>query len=135
MVEAADALLVGGGDALYLAYWMRQSGLARLLPSLSQTVYVGLSAGSMVMAPRIGEEFVGWRPPEGGDKALGLVDFAIFPHVDHVELPENTMAHAEQWAAALDAPAYAINDQTAIKVVDGAIEIITEGHWRKLKGE
>ena len=75
---------------------MRQSGLADLLPSLNDTVYAGLSAGSMVMTPRIGEDFVYWRPPAGGDDALGFVDFSIFPHVDHVDLPENTMANAEK---------------------------------------
>ena len=63
MVQKTDVLLVGGGDALYLCYWMRQSGLADLLPSLSETVYVGVSAGSMVMTPSIGEDFVFWRPP------------------------------------------------------------------------
>ena len=93
--KEADALLVGGGDPLYLCYWMRQSGLADLLPSLRQTVYVGLSAGSLVMAPSIGEDFVRWKPPTGGDETLGLVEFSMFPHLDHEELPENTMANAE----------------------------------------
>src|SRR6476620_10015758 len=67
MLQETDALLVGGGDPLYLCYWMRQSGLADLLPSL-RAVYVGLSAGSMVMAPNIGEDFVRWTPPTGGDE-------------------------------------------------------------------
>jgi len=99
-VQETDVLLVNGGDPLYLNWWMRQSGLAELLPSLrSETVYVGLSAGSMVMAPNIGEDFVRWRPPTGGDETLGLVDFAMFPHLDHEDLPENTMADAEKWAA------------------------------------
>src|SRR3712207_346567 len=118
MVQESDVLLVNGGDPLYLYYWMRQSGLADLLPSL-RAVYVGLSAGSMVMAPNIGEYFVGWKPPTGGDETLGLVDFAMFPHLDHPDLPYNTMAHAERWAADMAAPAYAMDDQTAIKVVDG----------------
>jgi dipeptidase E len=130
LVRETDALLVGGGDALYLNHWLRQSGLADLLPSLRDTVWIGLSAGSMVMTPRIGEDFVFWRPPAGGDEALGFVDFSIFPHVDHEDLPENTMAEAERWAAGLPNPAYAIDDQTAIKVTDGTVELITEGHWR-----
>lgn len=129
LVQKTDVLLVAGGDALYLCHWMRQSGLADLLPSL-HTVYVGLSAGSMVMAPNIGEFFVGWTPPTGGDEALGLVDFAIFPHLDHEMLPENTMSAAERWAAGMQGPAYAIDDQTAIKVTDGAVEVVTEGHWK-----
>ena len=117
---------------LYLCYWMRQSGLADLLPSLRhEAVYVGLSAGSMVMAPNIGEDFVGWKPPTGGDRALGLVDFAMFPHLDHEDLPDNSMANAEKWAAGMPVPAYAIDDETALKVVDGAVEVVSEGHWKR----
>jgi dipeptidase E len=127
-LEEADVLLANGGDSLYLAHHMQESGLADLVLSLS-AVWVGLSAGSMVMTPRIGEDFKVWNPPGGGDKALGIVDFSIFPHVDHPDLPENTMAAAEQWAAGLSNPAYAIDDDTAIKVVDGAVEIVSEGHW------
>jgi dipeptidase E len=130
-VREADVLLVNGGDALYLSHWMRESGLADLLPSLPDTVWVGLSAGSMVMTPRIGEDFVGWEPPGGGDHALGVVDFSIFPHVDHPELPDNTMDAAERWAAGIGGPAYAIDDATAIRVVDGAVDVVSEGHWRR----
>jgi dipeptidase E len=129
-VRGADVLLVNGGDALYLCHWMRQSGLAELLPSLD-AVWVGLSAGSMVMTPNIGEEFVGWRPPTGGDRTLGLVNFSIFPHLDHPDLPENTMADAERWAGGMPVPGYAIDDQTAIKVTDGVVEVVSEGHWKR----
>jgi dipeptidase E len=129
LVEQTDVLLANGGDSLYLAHHMVASGLADLLPSLS-AVWVGLSAGSMVMTPRIGEDFKVWNPPDGGDSALGIVDFSIFPHVDHPILPENTMDAAEQWAAGLPNPAYAIDDDTAIKVTDGTVEVITEGHWK-----
>ena len=128
--DAADVLLVNGGDALYLCHWMRQSGLADLLPSLRETVWVGLSAGSMVMTPRIGEDFVGWKSPTGNDSTLGIVDFSIFPHLDHEDLPENTMADAEKWAAGMPLPCYAIDDQSAIQVVDGAVEVISEGNWK-----
>lgn len=128
-LSETDVLLVNGGDPLYLCYWMWQSGLADLLPSL-RAVYVGLSAGSMVMTPRIGEDFVGWKPPTGGDETLGIVNFSIFPHLDHEMLPENTMAHAETWAARMPMPCYAIDDETAIKVADGAVEVVSEGHWK-----
>jgi dipeptidase E len=129
-VREADVLLVNGGDPLYLCHWMRESGLADLLPSLPETVWVGLSAGSLVMTPRIGEDFVNWQPPSGGDETLGVVDFSIFPHLDHELLPENTMADAERWAAGIPGPAYAIDDETAIKVHDGNVDVISEGHWR-----
>jgi dipeptidase E len=129
-VLETDVLLVNGGDALYLCYWMRQSGLADLLPSLHDMVWVGFSAGSMVMTPRIGEDFVGWKPPSGGDETLGVVDFSIFPHLDQPALPENTMADAERWAAGMSVACYAIDDETAIKVVDGTAEVVSEGHWK-----
>jgi dipeptidase E len=129
LVQETDVLLVNGGDPLYLSYWMRQSGLADLLPSL-RAVYVGLSAGSLVMTPRIGEDFVRWKPPTGGDSTLGLVDFSIFPHVDHEEMPDNSMANAEAWATGIPGPAYAIDDETAIQVTDGTVEVVSEGHWK-----
>jgi dipeptidase E len=130
-VREADVLLVNGGDALYLCHWMRQSGLADLLPSLRKTVWVGLSAGSMVMTPRIGEDFVGWKPPTGSDNTLGIVDFSICPHlVDHENLPGNPREVAESWAAGIAGPAYAIDDETAIQVTDGTVEVVSEGHWR-----
>lgn len=129
-LRETDVLLVAGGDALYLAHWMRQSGLADLLPSLRDMVYVGVSAGSMVMTPAVGEEFINWTPPSGGDRALGMVDFSIFPHLDYPTFPENSMANAETWADRMPGPGYAIDDETAVHVTDGAVEVISEGHWR-----
>jgi len=130
VVQESDVLLVNGGDPLYLCYWMRQSGFADLLPSL-RAVYVGLSAGSVVMAPNIGENFVTWRPPNGGgDTTLGMVGFSMFPHLDHEDLPQNTMADAERWAAGMQVPAYAIDDETAIKVTDDTVEVVSEGQWK-----
>jgi dipeptidase E len=129
LVRDSDVLLVDGGDAAYLCHWMRASGLADLLPTLHDTVWVSVSAGSMVMTPRVGGEFVTWESPSG-DRTLGVVDFSIFPHLEHPDMPANTMAAAERWAAALGGPAYAIDDETAIRVVDGAVEVVSEGNWR-----
>jgi dipeptidase E len=134
-VRSADILLVNGGDAVFLAYWMRQSGLAALLPSLGDKVWMGLSAGSMAMTPRVGDAFVEMQPSiTGDDKGLGLVDFSIFPHLDFPDFPENSMACAERWAAELGNPSYAIDDQTAIQVVGGAVKVISEGNWRYFGG-
>lgn len=133
LVRETDALLVAGGDVLYLCHWMRESGLADLLPSLDETVWVGLSAGSMVMTPEVGDDFIQWRPPSGDDSTLGLVDFSICPHLVPDGGPGNTMAEAEEWASTIAGPAYAIDDQTAITVLDGAVEVVSEGHWKQLK--
>lgn len=132
LVRETDALLAAGGDVLYLCYWMRQSGLADLLSSLTKTVWVGLSAGSMVMTPEVGADFMQWRPPSGDDSTLGLVDFSICPHLAPDGMPGNSMAEAKAWAGSISAPAYVIDDQTAISVVDGVVEVVSEGHWTRL---
>ena len=135
-VQETDALLVWGGDPLYLSQWMRQSGLADLLPELRETVYVGVSAGSMAASATFGETYR--DPPRGGGEALtsedivfatpqgeisrilvtaqgvGLVDFALIPHLDHEDHPDASLANAEQWAARVPVPTYAIDDETAI---------------------
>ncbi len=159
-VQETDALLVWGGDPLYLSHWMRQSGLANLLPSLPrESVYVGVSAGSMAAAatfsetypdpPRIargsGEvlisEDIVFATPEGDisrllvtARGVGLVDFALIPHLDHADHPDASLANAETWAARLQVqapvPTYAIDDQTAIRVVDGAVAVVSEGRWK-----
>src|SRR5512139_881779 len=122
-VREADALLVFGGDVFYLCRWMRESGLAALLPSLSQTVYVGVSAGSMVTAPVFGETYDDPHTPFVIDKGLGLVDFALLPHLDHTDHPESSMPKVERMAAEVPVPTYAIDDQTAIQVVGGTVEV------------
>lgn len=128
-VRGADALLVDGGDATYLRHWIVQSGLADLLPSLQDTVWVGVSAGSMVMTPRIGSWFVEWdHAPD--DRALGLVDFSIFPHLD--VFPTNTMEAAERWFATMPGSAYVLDDQSAVVVDGGRIGVVSEGRWRLL---
>jgi dipeptidase E len=135
LVRETDALLVWGGHVMYLCYWMRQSGLADLLPSLSDLVYVGVSAGSIVMTPYNGDvEFNLQTIPEGsdatreGDRALGFVDFTVRVHVDREGF--ESMAEVEKWAAGIPVPTYAIDDETAIRVIDGSPEVVSEGNWK-----
>lgn len=132
VVREADALLVAGGDVLYLCHWLRESGLVDLLPELADTVWVGLSAGSMVLTPEVGEDFVQWRPPSGDLSTLGLVDFSICPHLAPDGEPGNSLAEAEEWAHTISTPAYAIDDQTAITVVSGQVGFVSEGTWTAL---
>jgi dipeptidase E len=153
-LKETDALLVWGGDPLYLCHWLRQSGLAALLPSLRRDmVYVGVSAGSMATAATFAETYR--APPKGrvapltseaivfttpqGDiertlmtaHGVGLVDFALIPHLDNPDHPDASLANAEKWAAKIPVPTYAIDDQSAVKVTDGAIEVVSEGHWQR----
>jgi dipeptidase E len=153
-VQETDALLVGGGDVLYLRYWMRESGLAGLFASLRrEMVYVGVSAGSLVATSHIGDTYIGRKPPSGSDiksedivlaspqgelsnvvfvsaPGMGLVDFSLFAHLDHERFPENSLANLERLAARMPVPTYAIDDQTAIKVTHGTVEVVSEGHWK-----
>ncbi len=129
-LQETDVLLVGGGDCQYLSYWMQQSGLADLLPSLlDRMVYAGVSAGSMIMT-RFGTTYGGHTLPADTDKSLGLVDIALHPHLNHEWFPENSLANLEKLAATLSVPSYAIDDQSALKVVDHKVEVISEGNWK-----
>lgn len=137
-VENADVLLVWGGDVLYLTYWMRQSGLADLLPRLDRTVYVGVSAGSIAVTPyNCDAEWDLQFMPDGSDmgvgaeRALGLVDFTLYPHLDHPDMPDTTLENIGKWAAGIPVPTYALDDQSAITVVDGVHEVVSEGKWRR----
>jgi dipeptidase E len=130
-VREADVLLVDGGDATYLSDRMRESGLLALLPSLTDTVWVGVSAGSMVMAPRVGSAFIE-RAGVTDDRTLGLVNFSIFPHLNYPGWDENTLAEAEKWAADIGGPAYALDDASAISVVDAVVTVVSEGEWVQL---
>ena len=130
-VQETDALLVNGGDVLYLCRWMRESGLADLLPSLRETVYVGVSAGSMVTAPVFGETYDDPHTPFVIALGLGLVDFAVLPHLDHEDHPESSTANVERMAAEVPVPTYGIDDETAIRVTEGAVEVVSEGRWKR----
>jgi dipeptidase E len=152
-VEEADALLVWGGDPVYLSYWMRESGLTELLPSLrAESVYVGVSAGSIAVSSTFGETY--FDPPGVTDNVLtsgdieletpqgsisrifvtargaGLVDFALIPHLDNANHTDASLANAETWAAKLPVPVYAIDDETAIQVNGGEVEVVSEGNWK-----
>lgn len=138
-LEETGALLVWGGNVMYLNYWMRKSGLADILPTLENLVYVGVSAGSIVATSHNCDfewnlEFVpsGSDMALGDERTLGLVDFTMWVHVDNPDpiFEEHSMKNVERWAAGVPVSTYAIDDQTAVKVVGDSVEIVTEGHWK-----
>jgi dipeptidase E len=129
-ITSADALLVGGGDCQYLTYWIRKSGLEEHLPSLlSRIVYIGLSAGSMIMT-KYGTTYGNHNLPPETEKCLGICDFAIHPHIGHEMFPDNTFENKEKLSKTIPVPSYAIDDSTAIKVTNKKIEVISEGKWK-----
>lgn len=130
-VRETDALLVGGGDPQYLCHWMRETGFDELLTTLGdETVYVGISGGSMAVTSSFGEEYNNRIVAKSGSETpLGMIDIAIGVHMDNVNMPDNSREEVQRWAADIPVATYGIDDDTAIKVVDGTIEVISEGHW------
>jgi dipeptidase E len=130
-VRETDALLVGGGDPQYLCHWMRESGFADLLPTLrDEVVYVGISGGSMAVTSSFGENYNDRVVAStGSETPLGLIGIAMDVHMDNEDIPDNSRAEVKQWALGIPVPTYGIDDQTAIKVVDGTIEIVSEAYW------
>jgi dipeptidase E len=137
-MEQADILLFGGGNASHLLYWIKKSGLEEMLPELLRTrIYVGISAGSIVatksltfssqekkeIAKKLGEYV--------GEEALGFVNFHIRPHLNSPQFPSVRLPLIKKKAATIHEPIYAIDDDTAIKVVDDKVEIISEGQWER----
>ena len=150
VLEEVDAIFVGGGNTFYLSYWMRKSGLWNMLPELLKTkVYTGISAGSMVSGPRIlfasqalekfgqlKDEDYDELGPKGESSAEGLklVDFFVRPHLNSNHFPWHRKEFIEKVAKTVDQPVYAIDDSSAVKVIDGKVEVISEGDWLLLNG-
>ncbi len=129
-LQEADALLVGGGDCQYLCYWMIKSGIRDMLPELlEKLVYVGLSAGSMIMT-QYGTTYGNHTLPPDTVKSLGFVNFAIHPHLNYPGFTENTLEKLEKLAKTISVPSYLIDDNTAIKVIDSKIDVISKGEWK-----
>jgi len=137
-LREADVLLFGGGNSFHLMYWLKKSGLEDILPELlTNRVYIGISAGSMVATHDLSlstserlyyPDGVGEHKDE---KALGFVKFHIRPHLNSPDFPNLKKENLEKIAKELKEPIYAIDDQSAIKFVDGKIEIISEGEYFK----
>ena len=144
-LEKADVIFVEGGNTPYLSYWFRQSGFGERLPALlTESVYVGASAGSMVVTHSFHIDQARLRQSgvyaddqyddiaplhAGSDFTSRLVSFTLRPHFNAGDFDRVGRRDMEQAAAQLDVPLYAIDDQTAIKVVDDRIEVVSEGEW------
>jgi len=137
-LEAADALFFSGGNAPHLMYWLEKSGLADLLPDLLQSkVYAGISAGSIVAAKTLElsnkdkqlyyEKRFGYK----ASKALGLMNFNVRPHFNSPHFPNIRDDKLKEVAKEVSETIYAIDDDSAGMVVDGEIESISEGKWKK----
>ena len=133
-LEKADVLLFSGGNVFHLMYWLNKSGLAEILPDLlKKRVYMGISAGSMVTGQRIllsqsKKLYYGDLSSEYKDEnGLGFVNFHIRPHFNSDLFPKVRVEYLKKLAKGIPEPIYAIDDESAIKVEDDKVEIISEG--------
>jgi dipeptidase E len=145
-LEYVDVIFVGGGNTFYLSYWMEKSGLFDELPRLLETrVYAGISAGSMISTKSIrtasqailnpkkfyDKEYDELGPEErSAGKSAQLVDFVIRPHYNSKTFPQVSGDFLELIAKDVKVPLYALDDQSALKVIDGKVEVISEGVWK-----
>jgi dipeptidase E len=138
-IEKGDVLFFSGGNTYHLMYWMKESGLSELLPELLKTrVYAGISAGSIIANPSIAytssekrkyyEEQFGYK----SETALNLVDFYIYPHFNspkHLDSREDSLRKTVEKT---QKTVYGIDDESALKVIDGIVTVVTEGDYLKV---
>lgn len=138
-IEQGDVLFFSGGHTSHLMRWLKESGLAELLPELLKIrVYAGISAGSMVASPTLAlsdndkkiyyEEKFGYR----NEEALHFVDVYMRPHFNSANFPRARKEYIENIAKETGKPIYALDDESALKIIDGKIEVVTEGEYLKL---
>ncbi|MDH3324580.1 MAG: Type 1 glutamine amidotransferase-like domain-containing protein [Candidatus Peregrinibacteria bacterium] len=136
-LKDTDLIYVEGGNTGFLMHWILEKGLDKILPKLlKEKIYVGVSAGSIIMTPNLftkeskllyAEEPAKWMP----EKALGLVNFCIIPHYKESYFPNITDENLKKLSQKTKQPIYALDDESSIKIVDNKIEIISEGTWEK----
>ena len=135
-LEAADVLFFSGGTTPHLMRWIEEFGLKELLPKLLETrLYVGVSAGSIVVSPTlslINQTKAKWYKEKFGyetNKGLGYINFHLRPHLNDSSKPENQKESLAERANKISGVVYGIDDQMAIRVVDGKAEVIGEGEY------
>lgn len=133
-LKAADVLFVEGGMPTYLLDKMKEAGLDQLLTTeLSDKVYVGCSAGSNILGEVIIKSTKDTQEGYAAHEGLRLVDFSIRPHFFRPDRSQFTEAMIGGLAKKYASTFYAIDDDTAIAVEDGTVEVVTEGTWKKFE--
>lgn len=133
-LDEADILFFGGGNTYHLMSWVNKSGLAKLLPEYLKTkIYVGLSAGSMIVGPDIDlklcKEIYGDEAEVSSMPALGFVDFYFLPHFNNPSFATRTETNLAEAAKNIKRKTYVLDDNSALKVVDGKVEYVGIGKY------
>ncbi len=136
--ESADLLVFGGGDEQYLARVMRESGVAATLSELLQTrVYMGISAGSMVVGRLLSSELTKELWPEesfvGSEAGMGIYDFSILPHLNSDYFAHLRTPLIESMKERFPHTVYALDDTSALKITDDQVDVVSEGEFLKLE--
>ena len=138
-IEKGDVLFFSGGNTSHLMRWLKESGLAELLPELLKTrVYAGISAGSMVTNPTLAlsseDKKVYYKEEFGyeSEEALNFVDVYVRPHLNSPHFPDAREEYFAEIAKKMQKTIYVLDDESALKIVDGQVEVITEGEYVKL---
>lgn len=134
-LKQADVIMAGGGNPYHLIYWMRKTDLSNILKDLiKDKVYVGCSAGSVILGKVIvttaPKKYIEEIPEFEGDNGFEYVDFSIRPHFYRPDRPQFTDDSVQELADKYQSTFYAIDDDSAIAVSDGQIEVVSEGKWK-----
>ena len=136
----ADVVYVEGGSHYHLARSITGNDLTDgFLEALESRVYVGVSGGSMIFSRNLTEH----SADVIGDAAdlhvlgattvespFGLFDWYLKPHLYSPDFPERDDAWADRIVERADFPIYFIDDETAVRVVDDTVDVVSEGRWR-----
>jgi dipeptidase E len=133
-LKAANVIFVGGGNTYHLMKWMVKSGLKKELPGLLRSrVYVGISAGSIIMSKRLSStsEFLYGDDVNNPPAGLGYVDFNVRPHLNSPRFPKVRDKYLKEVSKRVVGDLYAIDDDTGIVCVNGKVRVVSEGRWKK----
>ncbi len=133
--ERADVLFFEGGNTYHLMRWLNKTGLTKTLQELlKDKVYVGVSAGSSITNPdlslKLSQNIYEEDMMETEEmKGLGFVDFYFLPHLNSEWFKKTRKENIEKVAKEISRTIYALDDESALKIIDDKIEVVSEGDW------
>jgi len=122
-VAGFDVMYVCGGNTFYLLHRIRETGFDDIIRKFVEAgkVYVGVSAGSILLGPSIGSADTADKNDIGIKDAtgLGLVDFVVFPH--YCKKERQTF---EKLKKKMPYQIIALTDNQALEILENKTELI-----------